>query len=259
LIAQVFGAVSGVLVDALSFGVSALCLRSLSTSGHKPVVVGRRLRSEIAEGMRFLAGDPYLRVLTCFGAVSNIALTGSTSIAVLFLVRDIGTSPGTAGLLMSFGGVGGVCGALLAGTLARRFGTARAMVLSEVIAAPFLLLPGLTQAGFGLLFFVAGLFAICLGVCVSNIQAATFRQQYCPPELRGRVNASGSVVNYGTIPLGALLGGALGSGLGVRETLLLMGGLQILSTGILLASPLRRLRDFPTAAERSPLRLPQPR
>jgi MFS family permease len=247
LIAQAFGAVSGVLADALSFVVSALCLRSLSTSGaRRGVGPRRRLRSEMADGLRFVFGDPYLRVLACFSATSNIALAGLSAIAVVFLVRDVGVSPGAAGITLALGQIGGVAAAMVSGRLARRFGTARTMVLSEVLAAPLLGLLGLTRSGAGLVFFVAGIFAIGLGVCTSNILTTTFRQQYCPPELLGRVTSCTAVVNYSMIPLGGVLAGALGSVLGVRETIWIMAGVQVLAVCILLASRLRPLRDFPS-------------
>jgi predicted MFS family arabinose efflux permease len=247
LIAQAFGAVSGVLADALSFIVSALCLRSLSTSGtRRGVGPRRRLRSEMTDGLRFVFGDPYLRVLACFSATSNIALAGLGAIAVVFLVRDVGVSPGMAGITLALGSAGGVAGSMLSGRLARWLGTARAMVLCEVLAAPLLGLLGLASSGVGLVFFVSGLFAISLGVCASNILTTTFRQQYCPPELLGRVTSSTAVVNYGTIPLGGVLAGVLGAALGVRETIWLMAGAQVLAVCILLASRLRPLRDFPS-------------
>jgi MFS family permease len=123
-----------------------------------------------------------------------------------------------------------------------------------------LILGPLSGPGWGMALFVAGGIGIGIGLglgmglVTSNVLVSTFRQSYCPPELFGRITASTAVLNYGAIPLGALLGGALGQTLGVRETLWIMAGLQVASIAVLLFSPLRTLRDFPTAAARPPLR-----
>jgi MFS family permease len=117
-----------------------------------------------------------------------------------------------------------------------------------------LILGPLSGPGWGLALFVVGGIGLGAGVVTSNVLSSTFRQRYCPPELFGRITASTAVLNYGAIPLGALLGGALGQTLGVRETLWIMAGLQVASIAVLLFSPLRTLRDFPAAAARPPLR-----
>jgi len=52
-----------------------------------------------------------------------------------------------------------------------------------------------------------------------NIIKASFQQRYCPPDLLGRLTASTAFLSYGTIPLGALLGGALGTVLGIRTAM----------------------------------------
>lgn len=244
LLAQVFGAVSGVLADALSFGVAVLCLRSVRAREPRGgAAVDRRLLAEIREGLRFVAGDVHLRTLAVFSALSNIALMGYQSIQVVFLARDLGAGEGQVGLVLALAGAGGLCGAVVAGRVAGRFGTARGFLLCEAFAAPMLLLG---PSG-GLALFAVGGFCVGAGVVASNIMTSTFRQQYCPKDLFARVTASTSALNYGAVPLGGLLGGALGETIGVRETLWLMAALQLGSIGVLLASPIRRLRDLPTA------------
>ncbi|HEY3707780.1 MAG TPA: MFS transporter, partial [Amycolatopsis sp.] len=149
--------------------------------------------------------------------------------------------PGTIGLVLAVSEVGGVVGALLIGRLATRFGTARAFLLCEAFAAPAMLIG---PAG-GLVCFVIAGVAVSAGLVASNVVAGAFRQGYCPPELFGRITACSAVVNYGTIPLGGLLGGILGQTLGVRETMLVMGAVQLAALAIPVFSPLRPLRDFP--------------
>ncbi|MFB7629767.1 MFS transporter [Streptomyces sp. NPDC056149] len=246
LLVQAFGAVTGLLANALSFVVSWLCLRAIRTiEPPPPAVQRRRLRTEVGDGLRFLFRDPILRTLAVFSAVSNIALTGMSSIEVAFLVRTVGVGEAMVGAVLTLCGLGGVLGVLLSSRVSHRFGSARAALICQVSAAPFTLLFPLTGPGAGLAFFVAGGIGAGAGVVAASIITDTFRQRYCPPGLIGRISASAAVISFGAIAVGGLLGGALGELCGVRETLWMMSGLQVLSTAILLFSPIRKFRDFP--------------
>ncbi|MFE0026066.1 MFS transporter [Amycolatopsis sp. NPDC059021] len=245
VLAKVFGPVSGILADAVSFGVSVLCLSFVRAKETKPFVEKRRLRTEIGDGLSFVARDPYLRPLMIFGATSNLALDGYEAIQIVFLARDLGAGPGQIGLILALDGAGGVCGALVTRRLAARFGTARAFLIGEGVAAPMMLLGPFASGGAGLAFIAAAGFGTGAGLVVSNVLVGTFRQRYYPPELFGRISATYAAVNYGTIPLGAFLGGLLGEVLGVRQTMWLMGGVQLAAFGLLLRGPFRARRDFP--------------
>ncbi|MEZ0071540.1 MFS transporter [Planotetraspora sp. GP83] len=252
LLVQAFGAVSGVLADAISFGIAVLCLRSVHTrETRRDSTAKRPLLAEIHEGLRFVVSDPYLRTLTTFSAMSNIALMGYKSIQVVFLARDLGAGAGQVGVVLALASAGGLFGASLAGRIATRFGTARGFLLCEAFAAPMMLLGPISSGGAGLTFFAAAGFGTGAGVVASNILTSTFRQHYCPADLFGRITASTSALNYGAIPLGGLLGGTLGEAIGARGTLWLMAATQLLSVAILLLSPIRPKRDFPT---RMPMR-----
>lgn len=257
LLAQAFGPVSGILADAVSFGVSVLCVRSIRARETVVPAEHAPLRSQIAEGLRFVAGDRYLRSLITFGAVSNLALTGYSAIQIVFLSRTLGAAPGLVGLVLALGASGGVLGAAVAGRLAARLGAVRAWLLCEAVAAPMLLLGPLSAPGWGLVPFGLALFGVCTGVVAGNVLVTTFRQQYCPPELFSRVNSSMSIVNYGSIPLAGVLGGVLAEAIGIRETLWAAAGVSLLALPLL--APYRKLRDFPVrAAGRPPLPQPQP-
>lgn len=247
LIAQSFGAVLGLLANAASFLLSTLTLLLIRAPAptRSPVTETRALRRDVAEGVRFIAGDSYLRTLTTFGAAANLALLGYQSILVVYLVRDVGVSPSLTGGLVSVGALGGIVGAVVARPLCRRFGTARGILVSQLSAAPFGLLIPLAANDWRLGLFVIGSFLLATGVMVNSVVSASFRQSYTPPHLLSRVVATAMFVNYGTIPLGAMLGGALGSAVGLRTTMWLMTGLLVLCGGILLVSPLRRRRELP--------------
>jgi hypothetical protein len=76
----------------------------------------------------------------------------------------------------------------------------------SAIGPASLLLP-LAPPGPGLVLFVVGLFILQTGTSVSSILTLTFRQTYCPPDMIARVIACVRVLQMGTMPLGAFLGG----------------------------------------------------
>ncbi|GII59998.1 MFS transporter [Sphaerisporangium krabiense] len=248
LAAQAFGAVAGLLADAATFVISAVCLLAMrAREAAAPVRETATLRRQIGEGMRFVLRDPYLRVLTLFGAMSNLFLVGYQAILVVFLVRDVGVSAGTAGGLIAATSVGGVAGAALATWISRRLGSARALIVCEVACTPFGLLLPAARPGPWLALGVAGALMVVAGVVAGNVIKGAFRQAYCPRHLLGRVSVTMQFVNLGTIPVGAVAAGALGDALGVRPAMWVAMAGVALSGLILFAGPLRRDRDLPTA------------
>jgi len=249
LLAQSVGAVVGLAADALSFLVAAACLlRVRAEEDARPASCpSGGLAAQIADGLRFLVGDPYLRVFAVFGALSNLGLIGYQAILVVFLVREVGVSPGAIGLLISGMSVGGIGGAAVAPALTRRLGTARGMLTIELGAVPLGLLIPLAAPGPRLGLVVLGGVAVGVGIVGGNVVKSSFRQAYCPRALLGRVTVGMQFLNYGTIPLGAVLGGLLGSTLGLRPTMWIMLGGVALALLVLLIGPIKQHRDLPSA------------
>lgn len=239
LAAQAVGAVAALLFNAASFLVSALCLLRIRPTGPSPQPTRRTggVRTETWPGICFVARDPYLRPLTIYAAIANLAYTGNLALVVIFLVRVVGLSSAAAGLLMATGGIGGLFG---------------------------LLIP-LTERGPRLACYLIGSALIAGGLVVANVIAASFRQEYCPPSMLGRVTASMRFLAFGMIPLGALLAGALGTALGVRDGLWLVLVIFAASSLVLLNPRIRTARNLPHAPARterksavsSPLRSPK--
>lgn len=247
LVAQASGAVVALLLDAVSFLVSGVCLLAIRAREPQPAARRSTLRREVAEGLRFVARDPYLRVFTLYGAASNIGLVGYQSILVVFLVREVGLRPGPVGAVVATMSLGGVLGALAANRIGRRLGTARTMLLLALVAMPCGLLIPLTERGLRLGFVAAAGVLIGAGVVAGNVIKGSWRQAYTPPHLLGRVVSGMQLLNLGAMPLGALVAGSLAAALGLRAAMWLVTGWLALTGLIPLLGPMRHRRDLPAA------------
>ncbi len=246
ILAETFGAVTGILLDACSYLVSALCLSAIEVREERPARAERRgIRHEIAEGIRFVVHDPYLRTVSYFAGLGNLGLSGVQAVQTVFLVRSVGVPPGGVGAVFAVVSVGGLVGAAIAGRIAGRFGTARGLLLCELVGAPFLLLVPFAGRWLPLPLCVAAWAVAVGGVVAGNVITGSFFQGYCPPELLGRINSCSSTIGYGAMPVGALLGGFLGEELGIRAAAWIMASFVLSAGLVLLASPIRGRRDLP--------------
>lgn len=251
VITHLFGAATGVLANAVSFAVSAACLTGIRTREAPAQEASTRtsLRSEIAAGLRFLTGDPYLRVLAAGAAAANLTLAGVGALQILFLIDTVGVGPGQVGLLLAGEGVGGVVGATVSATLGRRLGTGRALVVLAVAGPPFGLLVPLTATGPRLAAFVTATFVTTAAIVATNVLSRSFRQAYIPADMLARVSAGMRVVAYCAAPLGALTAGGLAAATTTRIAITGLMGFGVLSGLIYFLGPLRRTRDLPTSLD----------
>jgi predicted MFS family arabinose efflux permease len=247
LLAQAFGAVNALLVDAASFLVSTMFLSRIRVQEQRPE--DRRQNSglfqRIGEGLHYVARDAHLRALTLFAASSNLILVANQVLLIIFLVRVVGVSAGAVGVLMASMGVGGLLGALATRRISERLGTARGLLLSEVVTVPFGLLVPLTRPGAGVALFAVGNLVLSAGIVAGNVIGSSFRQSYCPPGMMGRVSAVTACLIYGSMPLGAVIVGGLGTGIGIRPALWVLAATLFLPLLFLLISPIRRERELP--------------
>jgi predicted MFS family arabinose efflux permease len=247
--AQFLGAANGVLATGLGYLSSAYFLLRIRTVEPAPERhPDPHLRREIAEGLRFVFGNHTLRKIVACTGTSNFFHGIQQAVMVLFLLKTVGLNEGTAGLVLSAGGIGGVLGAAFAYKIGLLVGQARMIWLIPLVTWPFCLTLPFTSAGLGLVLPMIGQAVTVFGIVVYNIGQVSYRQTICPDHLLGRMNASTRWVVWGTTPLGALLGGGLGSWIGIVPTLwvALLG--SALGVVWVLLSPLRTMRDLPVEA-----------
>ncbi|GAA0588544.1 MFS transporter [Streptomyces crystallinus] len=244
---QLVGAHLAVLADAFGYLLSALFLLRIDQREEPPrVAADASLRKDIAEGIRFVTGHPLLRVIALTTALCNLCMAVLMATQTVHLVRVVGLEPGALGLVLSASAVGGLLGAVCSGRLAARWGQARLILWSVLLSGPFAVLWPLSGHGtWGAILFAAGSAGTSFGAVVYNIAQVSFRQGLCPPRLLGRMNATLRFLMWGTLPLGALLGGALAQSFGPRTALACCAAGFLAVPLPLLLSPLRRMRDLP--------------
>jgi len=242
-----------ILVDALSFLGSAGFLRRIPDDAVRaqPRAEGPRpgFLHEIAEGLRYFAGNPYLRVTAAAVTVLNFAGQIGFAIYLVFVVRDLGLSPTAIGLTVAIGGIGTIVGAATAQGVARRIGVGPALMLACSLFTVATLLVAVAPAAAPIPFLIASGLIQGPGVMLINVNALSLRQAVTPDHLLGRVNATGRWIAWGTIPLGALVGGILATAIGLRETIAISSAGCLVAFSILAISPLRTLREIPALRE----------
>ena len=149
------------------------------------------------------------------------------------------------GLAQSAYGAGLILGALVAPISSRRLPPLATLIfgpaVSVIAAALFLLAP----SGNGFAFAAAGHFLVGFGPMLWLICQTTVRQLVTPAPMLGRVNATVQTAIYGVRPLGALVGGIVAAQAGLQAALLLIAASFVLSTLVIVLSPLARLRTLP--------------
>lgn len=231
-----------IAIDAASFVGSALFLGAIRTVEEKAGRIRRRMRSEIAEGLRYVVGNPILRSMMLWVAANNFFTTMIVSILLVFAVRDLHLHAATIGLIISLANIGTLLGALTGTRVARRLGLGPAILLLAAIGGLGSLLIPFAHGSDAIPFIVIarGVFAYC--AIAVNVNGISLYQAITPDHLLGRANASRRFVVWGVIPIGGLVGGALGASIGLRDAMLVGAIGSAFSFLPLLWSPVRSLR-----------------
>ncbi|MGW4116488.1 MFS transporter [Actinosynnema sp. NPDC004786] len=245
-LAQVLGGANAVLAITASFLASGLLLAAMRTP--EPAVAPRRraVRSDMAEGLRFVFGHPLLRPVALCTMSFNLANAMWGAVAVLFLLRDLALPTAAAAVLLGVGSAGGAVAGLVAGRLAA-YGRVRLVWLSLLVTQPAWVLVPVAGPGWRIALFAVGTLVTSAGVVLYNVAQVSLRQALCPDRLLGRMNASIRFLTWGAMPVGAVAGGALAEWVGVRGTLWAASAGMVLSVFWVLLSPLRSMRDLPVA------------
>jgi MFS family permease len=207
-------------VDSVSYLVSGGAVAAIRTrlQGERAATVDR-LRSRIAEGVRFVRRSAFLRETVVIVGWINLVFNGSF-LVVIVRAQRLGGSPGQIGLMLAALGAGGILGALAAPAIQRRLS---GRVVLVAIAWLWTGLGVVLAFAPSLVWLAVLVFALNLFGAPYNVVIAARMYQLVPEQIFGRVRSVGRIVAWGTIPIGTLLGGVLAERLGAAPALLVFG------------------------------------
>ena len=246
---EVLTAPVAVLVDAVSFIGSGLFVLGIRKREELPKRASRRspfegMRAELSEGLRYVLGQRYLRWIAASTATFNFFGSVMSAILLVYLVRTVGLSPGTIGLILAVGNIGYLVGAVVSGRTARLIGVGPTIVLGSALGASALLVPIAPESN-AIPFLIAYSALIGLGLPLYNITQVSFRQAITPERLQGRMNSVMRFIVWGVIPIGTLLSGAIAATIDLRAAIWIGAIGSALAFLPVLLSPVRTLREMP--------------
>jgi MFS family permease len=215
--------------DALTFAIAALLVSTIHiASTPRPVAseARRPLRTDIADGLRWLSGHKVLRGLALAASLSVLGMQMTAAIFVLFAQDLLDLSDRWYGLLIAIGAIGAVGGGLVAERLTKRLGSLR-IIYGTVI----LWILCMFAEGFWPRLWVSAIAttAMAFGTTVWNTVTVSLRQRIVPANLFGRVNSVYRWLVWGSISIGAALGGIVAREFGLRAPFFMGAGFGVVA------------------------------
>lgn len=243
---QLIGAPLAILVDAVSFVVSAVSLLLIrSPEPARPPRLGQSaMRHEIAEGLQLVRRHPVLVPLTLRSVIAHVAGSFYGVLYTLYLIDDLHLSPLLLGIVVSAGGVGSLVGSLFASRVIARLGFGPALIWCAVGASAIGVLTPLAGGPLlvaTLMVFLPQLLGDGLQT-VEGVAELSLIQAVIPDRILGRVNATLEVFSHGiAYPIGALSAAVVAESIGVRGGIAIGWAGMAVSIALLVLSPLPRI------------------
>ncbi|WP_433386925.1 MFS transporter [Micromonospora sp. KLBMP9576] len=245
ILVQLVGAVNSLLVDTVSYFVSAVLLWTVPRPARvAPTGSGLSMTKMIKAGWQYVVRHEVIRPCVAAATSTNFVAGALMALTPVFLIRTLDAPAGLVGIVIAAGGVGSFLGATVTTRVARGLGSARTLRWATLVGATLSLLMPLAMPGAGLLLFVIGNAGFSAGVVVLSILTRTHRQATTPADLLPRVMATVRFISWGAVPLGAVTAGIVASTLGNREAFWIICGLAFLTPAVLWGSSLRHRREL---------------
>jgi MFS family permease len=245
---QLIGAPFAMVVDAISFLISAISLALIRTpEPPRPTRTSTaNIRREIVEGLQLVRRHQVLVPLVLRSVIAHVAGSFYGVLYTIYLLEDLHLSPFLVGVVISAGGVGALIGSLFASRVIARLGFGPALIWAATGASVIGVLTPL--AGGPLVLAVVMVFLPQLigdGLqTIEGVAELSLIQNVVPNQILGRVNAALEVFSHGiAYPLGALLAAALASWIGVRAGIAVGWAGMAASILLLVLSPLPSIRQ----------------
>ncbi|CAN5342681.1 hypothetical protein BH24CHL10_BH24CHL10_00510 [soil metagenome] len=168
-------------------------------------------------------------------------------ILLFYIVEELGITAGTIGIIFGIANLGVLIGALSAERLARRFGMGRTIVWSAFASPMALVFVAVAPRDAPIPFLIASGVIGAATAVIYNINQVSLRQAITPDRMLGRMNATMRFIVWGTIPVGSIVGGLLGGGIGLQATIWVGAIGSFIGFLPVLLSPVRTLQSIPDA------------
>ena len=248
ILVQLLKAPFALVVDSVSFLFSAGFLASIDPEEPE---VEEAQKGHVVAGVRYIVTSSVMRSSLLATATINLFNFVFHALFILYAVRSLHVRPGTLGIVLGAGAVGGLIGSFVTTRLGRTIGIGPTYILGCIVFPVPLVLVPLAGGPYWLILAMLFLaeFGAGLGVMILDISAASIFAALVPHRLRSRVSGAYMVVNNGIRPVGSLIGGFLGTAIGLQTTLWI--GVVGAAAGFLwlLPSPIPRMRELPELAE----------
>ena len=248
ILVQLLKAPYALLVDSISYLFSAGFLSSIDPVEPE---IEEAEKGHVVAGVRYIVTSSVMRSSLLATATINLFNFVFHALFILYAVRSLGVRPATLGIVLGAGAVGGLIGSLVTSRLGRTLGIGPTYILGCILFPVPLVLVPLAGGPYWLILAMLFLaeFGAGLGVMILDISAGSIFAALVPHRLRSRVSGAYMVVNNGIRPVGSLLGGFLGTAIGLQTTLWI--GVVGAMTGFLflLPSPIPKMRELPELAE----------
>jgi len=244
---QVVSAPFAILVDAVSFAVSAISLILIRSPepDRPPRESTTRIRHEIVEGLQLVRRHGVLFPIAMRSILAHVAGSFYGVLYTIFLLQELHLDPLLLGLVVSAGGVGALVGSLFAARVIARLGLGPAMIWTAIGVSVLGILTPLAQGPVlvaTVMVLIPQLFGDGLGT-IEGVAEISLVQGLSPDRILGRVNATLEVISHGiAYPIGALAAAGVAEWIGVRGGIALGWAGMAISILFLVLSPVRRVR-----------------
>ncbi|MFE9764435.1 MFS transporter [Streptomyces sp. NPDC005808] len=232
----IFGPVTTVTADAVSYLLSALGIRAIGGTDPQPTrPTAPQLRAgDLLDGWRHILAHPTLRPLFFNVLAVNGLIMASEPLILVLLLGDLGFAPWQYGLVFASPCIGGLIGARLSRRLVPRFGQHRVIRVSGVLRACWPLGLAFVQPGVpGIVLVIAVQFGLVTCIGLFNPVVATYRLAHTAPERVARTLTAWSVSSSATIAALTAVWGLLAA-VTTPRTAIAIAGVLLLATPLLL-------------------------
>jgi MFS family permease len=250
---ELMSAPVALVADALSFLASGALIARIRRPARVAAERPKGLRigalgREVVEGARYLFRHPYLRAIALTTTTANFFRSALVAVLLVYLVREADASAGAIGLAFAVGNVGFLTAVLVVPAVTRRFGLGRTMRMAVSAFGPAAALVAVAPARWAVIAAAVMVFVDSFGIGLHGVNQVSLRQAVTPERMRGRVAATLRLGMFGTMPLGTLLGGALGTFAGLRAALCVAAAGMFLAAVPYAVSSTGRLTVLPEPA-----------